>query len=234
MSQPALAIPFPVKGILFDLDDTLYDRDAAWARWSYAFVREKFPEKDPSIVQQIVDFLVSSDGHGYNRRADIFAELLTQYPTLSASVNTLIEEQRVSLPLYIETPLETALLLETLVKSSIPFGVITNGPPTQQGKIAAMNLEQWTSCLFISEVFGAQKPDPAIFLAAAAKLEVAPSDILFVGDHPRNDIWGAHNAGMRTAWLNTIYPWHAELSREVVDIELNSLGELLSLSIMNE
>jgi putative hydrolase of the HAD superfamily len=228
MSRPALTLPFPVKGILFDLDDTLYDRDAAWARWSHAFVQEKFPEKNTTETQQIVDFLVSSDGHGYNRRADIFAELLTCYPTLSASVETLVEEQRMSLPFYIETPPETTLLLTTLVAANIPFGVITNGPPTQQGKIAAMNLEQWTSCLFISEVFGAKKPDPAIFLAAAARLEVAPADILFVGDHPRNDIWGAYNAGMHTAWLNTVYPWQVDLPREVVDIEIGSLGALLS------
>ena len=49
---------------------------------------------------------------------------------------------------------------------------------------------------------GAPKPSAAIFLAAVARLGVAPHEVLHVGDDPVLDVAGAHAAGLRTAWIN--------------------------------
>jgi putative hydrolase of the HAD superfamily len=49
---------------------------------------------------------------------------------------------------------------------------------------------------------GVAKPDARIFIAAAEALDVAPADILHVGDDPLLDVVGAREAGLRTAWLN--------------------------------
>lgn len=49
---------------------------------------------------------------------------------------------------------------------------------------------------------GFAKPDPRIFLTAAARLGVAPEAILHVGDDPLADMLGAREAGLRTAWIN--------------------------------
>lgn len=49
---------------------------------------------------------------------------------------------------------------------------------------------------------GVAKPDRRIFLEAAERLGVAPSQILHVGDDPGMDIVGAREAGLRTAWIN--------------------------------
>ncbi|HEY4092054.1 MAG TPA: HAD family hydrolase [Luteibacter sp.] len=49
---------------------------------------------------------------------------------------------------------------------------------------------------------GVAKPDPKIFLAAAEALGLAPAEILHVGDDPLLDVVGAHEAGLRTVWLN--------------------------------
>ena len=47
---------------------------------------------------------------------------------------------------------------------------------------------------------GAEKPNPAIFLAACELLKVKPEEVVHVGDDRRNDVWGARDAGC-DAWL---------------------------------
>jgi putative hydrolase of the HAD superfamily len=49
---------------------------------------------------------------------------------------------------------------------------------------------------------GMGKPDVRIFQAAAQALQVAPQQILHVGDDESLDVLGALAAGMQTAWVN--------------------------------
>jgi|SRR5579871_5055208 len=56
--------------------------------------------------------------------------------------------------------------------------------------------------IIISADVGLRKPHPEVFRQIAAMLEAEPAEILFVGDTPRYDVLGAHQAGMRTVWLN--------------------------------
>jgi putative hydrolase of the HAD superfamily len=45
------------------------------------------------------------------------------------------------------------------------------------------------------------KPHPEAFLAAAAALGVLPSEAVYVGDRPFEDIHGSQQAGMRAIWV---------------------------------
>jgi putative hydrolase of the HAD superfamily len=49
---------------------------------------------------------------------------------------------------------------------------------------------------------GVGKPDVRIFQAAAQALQVAPEQVLHVGDDEGLDVLGALDAGMQTAWVN--------------------------------
>lgn len=73
---------------------------------------------------------------------------------------------------------------------------------------------------------GTPKPDPRIFLAAAERLGVTPTQILHVGDDPELDVVGAREAGLRTAWINRAgHPWPGALGRPP-DLDLRDLGAL--------
>jgi putative hydrolase of the HAD superfamily len=90
----------------------------------------------------------------------------------------------------------------------IPLGIVTNGPSKlQRGKIEGAGLHQLIDEIFISEEFGSGKPDAAIFHAACRSLKAEPATSWFVGDNPSADIIGAHNAGLRTIWLERSLPW---------------------------
>ncbi len=81
---------------------------------------------------------------------------------------------------------------------------------------------------------GVAKPAAAIFHDACARLGLAPGNVLHVGDDPLLDVIGAHDAGLRTAWLNRNgAQWSdhaasacAESRLIVPDLELRDLGEL--------
>lgn len=49
--------------------------------------------------------------------------------------------------------------------------------------------------------FGVAKPDPRIFHAAAQAAEVAPSEVLHVGDDSHHDVEGARGAGIAAVWI---------------------------------
>lgn len=55
--------------------------------------------------------------------------------------------------------------------------------------------------VFSSDVL-ACKPDPVLFDTALAELGVEPSDVLYVGDNPHDDVLGASRAGIRTILLD--------------------------------
>ena len=57
--------------------------------------------------------------------------------------------------------------------------------------------DYFDATIFSDEV-GYGKPDTRIFLTAAKRLGLEPSDILHVGDNIENDVRGAQSAGMKT------------------------------------
>ena len=222
------ANPRPFQAVLFDLDNTLYDREAAFGRWADAYLRDTLHLTDPAEAARVRALLFDMDANGYGSKAAIFAHLHALYPPLpgvpARSVDLFFDEFLA----HITPEAETETLLDALADVALPFGVITNGSARQWRKIEGLGLARRTDCLFVSETFGGQKPDPAIFHAAAAHLGRPPGAILFVGDNPAVDVLGAQAAGMKAAWLHRGQPWPEELAG-APDFVLGSLGELAGI-----
>jgi 2-haloalkanoic acid dehalogenase type II len=76
-----------------------------------------------------------------------------------------------------------------------------------------------------SEDVCAYKPHVSMFRVACARLDVEPSQAVYVGDSPWADIAGAHNAGMRAVWINRhAIDWPDDI--EPPDAMVLSLSEL--------
>lgn len=74
----------------------------------------------------------------------------------------------------------------------------------------------------------AAKPDPAMFHVAMEKLGLKPEQVMHVGDHPRDDILGAQNAGITSVWLNrSQQEWEQPDFRP--DYQISDLHQLLEL-----
>ena len=103
-----------------------------------------------------------------------------------------------------------------------PLASLTNG----NADLARTGVQAHFAHHVCARDIGAAKPDPRIFLAAAAQLGVAPHEVLHVGDDPELDVIGAQRAGLRAAWINRHgEAWSAELG-EAPELVFNDLGEL--------
>lgn len=84
------------------------------------------------------------------------------------------------------------------------LGLLSNFDDTQTGYevLADTGVADLFEAIIISAEVRLRKPDRRIFDRMSAMLRLEPDAILFVGDTPRDDILGATEAGMRTAWIS--------------------------------
>ena len=91
---------------------------------------------------------------------------------------------------------DTEPTLRALRGRGIKIGIVSNVPRDLAPIFEAKGLRSLVDAFTHSYEIGAEKPDPRIFLAACAKLGVAPKETLMVGDHVTAD-GGAVQAGLR-------------------------------------
>jgi FMN hydrolase / 5-amino-6-(5-phospho-D-ribitylamino)uracil phosphatase len=75
---------------------------------------------------------------------------------------------------------------------------------------------------------GRMKPYPDLFLNAAQRLLIAPSQLLHIGDHVKSDVLGALHAGCQAAWLN-LTPGSVQGLKTLPHLEISNVLELTQL-----
>ena len=126
---------------------------------------------------------------------------------------------------------DAAAVLTELRARGFKLGVITNGEDwSQMRKLRVTGLVPLLDLIVISGNEQIKKPDPQIFRRAAERLAVRPNECAFVGDHARNDIYGAGAVGMKTIWYPGDQVWPAELAVGP-DHTIRSLGDLLAIEL---
>ena len=215
--------------VLFDLDNTLYDRDQTFEQYAQGFVGEHLVILEQNSRAEVLEQLLTQGIKGYGARKTVFAEVRRRFPEVPSDADTLDALFYRQWLTRMRLDEKTLRLLQALDTAGIPFGIITNSGTRQNFKIDQLGLRSRAKCIFISEEFGCSKPDPAIFHAAASCLNVPCGHILFVGDNPTADICGAQAVGMMTAWLHRGSTWPAEIPHVQPDYTLGSIAELTSI-----
>lgn len=81
-------------------------------------------------------------------------------------------------------------------------GILTNGPEhRQRPKIEALDLEAAVDAIVYAGDLRRRKPHVDPFEVILTEFDVAADRTLYVGDSLDYDVAGAHNAGLRVAWL---------------------------------
>jgi len=70
-------------------------------------------------------------------------------------------------------------------------------------ELRSTGLEQYFSCILISGDFGFRKPDLRLFETVLDQLNLAAEEAMFVGNDMFRDIYGAHEAGMKTVFFKS-------------------------------
>lgn len=186
--------------LLLDLDNTLVDRDGAFARWAEQFVAENGGSTD------VLDWLLSVDGHGYTHRA-VLADGLLERLELTASRDDLVQMLLCDYAPYVRCYDGVPERLRALRADGHTLVLLTNGPVAQQTqKLVVTGLDAVLHRVVISEAVGAKKPAAEIFDAATA--HVAPDRTgWMVGDHVEADMAGGRAAGLSTGWVSHGRTW---------------------------
>ena len=196
-------------GVVFDLDETLIDRNASLS----AFAANLWFAEQTNIQlsqDQFVRNFIQLDGYGYADKQHLFTE--TARLVAGLSVHRLTQH-------YLDTIHNNPVLFDGVVDTlsqirqlQVPIGIVTNGATgPQRKKISATGIEDLVDAVVISEEFGHKKPSANIFAEITLRLNITPADSWFIGDHPVLDIWGSHQAGFSTIWVERHLPWPSDL-----------------------
>jgi len=229
------------KAVIFDLDDTLFDRNAAqiktvqiiteklphlFQQCSMENIKEAFLESDRLVTIEFDAGAPSEDLR--DKRSRIFLQLLAIDEEYTDTITKIYLEEYPT----INIPVAGAVSTVKTIADNVLTAIITNGlPDAQYKKIKAIGLESSFSCIVLSEEFGIRKPDKRIFLHAANLLKVQPSDCLYVGDNYASDIAGAKGAEMHACWINpsSLEPDNQNVKTDYIIKELAELSDILGL-----
>jgi len=223
----------PVRGVLFDMDDTLFDHNFATVKalddlcveepaftcWPVAELRARYSALLEELHGDVLTGRLTIPEARYKR----FQQLL------SDATNTPVTGDRpAALSAFYRAAYEAAWravpgaidLLTTLHARGVSIGIVTNNiADEQRQKMRRCGMDSLVTALITSEETGVQKPEPAIFHVALEAMDLRASECVMVGDVWATDIVGAQNAGVRPIWFN----WRGTDSPDPSVAELRSL-----------
>ena len=187
------------KAALFDLDNTLMDRDATFGIYCDRVIARYMEGASAEEKVKAKAFLIEADEGGYGGRENVYNGFIERWGV--CTTEDLFREWY-SMPRECYVPMAGLYAFLAAMAKRCPIGVVTNGSEiTQTNKMDALGLRGYFQTVLISGACAMAKPDARIFHLACEQLNVAPEEVVFVGDHWVNDIEGAQNAGLRPIWL---------------------------------
>jgi len=192
------------QAILFDLDDTLVDRNKALEKLFSIILEKCYLEIKPAVKNEMFRQFKQLDNKGLTSDKNMVLEPLfdTYPPVKRIAKETANDFWAKVFPTCFSTNSETIDTI-TKLKQDYKMAIITNGKTlTQKAKIKNANLAEYFDAIFISEEAGYSKPDKEIFELALATLNVNAKEAIFVGDNVLSDIRGCQNAGIKGIWIN--------------------------------
>jgi putative hydrolase of the HAD superfamily len=195
-----------VRGILFDLDDTLYPREI-YVQSGFEAVATHVADSWRRNHDGVLATLRRAHRHGCDRQE--FQALCAEHRLPLSVIPMLIKTFRHHRPALVLQPAVHSLL-QRLRRDGWRIGILTNGDPgVQRRKIEALGLLPLVdSITYAEEHSPGGKPHPEAFLAAIARLQVQRSSCIHVGDDPVCDVSGARAAGLRAIRVLSPPDWH--------------------------
>lgn len=179
-----------IKGVIFDLDDTLYSEKE--------YVKSGFKTVSDYLGGGFEDRLWDFFEDGKPAIDELLKEL--ERKDEKETVINLYRTHKPDIHLYSGV----AEMIENLKARGIKVGIITDGRPEgQKNKIRALNLEV-DDVIITDELGGVQfrKPCDIAFRIMTTRWRLNPADIVYVGDNPAKDFQAPQQLGMKSIHFN--------------------------------
>lgn len=198
--------PVPIDGVLFDLHSTLVDQGSALDWIDLALPRI---DHVPEVTDDLVAFLdriwenariFDPDSRRDLGPADhhrVFHELIDAGPGIDRRFADALYETMLD-PWHAYT--DTVPTLQALRDLGVSVAVLSNVGVHIDHVLERSGIAAHVDARVLSYEVGHVKPDPEIFIAALAALDLPADRVLMVGDSPKDDV-GAAALGIRTLIL---------------------------------
>ena len=204
-----------IKAVIFDLDNTLYNFDAANEfgiralaaytepvfGWDYPKMKDLYEESREKLTERMGDV-----GSAHNRLLR-FQNLLEEkkLPLHPHALEMAKAYWRGVLDNMAPSP-GAREIMEELRRMGVRIGLGTDMTAYMQyEKLIRLGLMEYMDFIVSSEEAGTDKPGNAFFMLCARKAGCLPGECLFIGDNIVRDYGGAAAAGMQARWF--IPPW---------------------------
>lgn len=203
----------PVRAVLADLDDTLFDhRHATRAALGVlhaevpafrAWAREEFAVRHSEMLELMHQAVLARQMTIEAARIMRFERLLDAAAGAPAMASELARRYREQYEAAWQPVPGAIALASALKRAGIGFVIVTNNVTSEQVlKLDRCGLRPYVDALITSEDVGVTKPGARIFEAALAAAGVGPAEAVMLGDSWLTDVAGAQAAGVRAVWLN--------------------------------
>jgi len=223
-----------IKGIVFDLDNTLVDFMAMKRQSVEAAINAMIDaglNLSREEIQQRIDAIYQEKGIEFQ---NVFDQLLydefqkVDYKILSAGVVAYRRAREAALVPY---PHVYKTLME-LVKMGLKIGVVSDAPAREAWlRLTYLNLHHIFDHVVTFDDTGIRKPDSAPFKKILELLRIEPHEALMVGDWAERDVVGAAKVGMKTVFAR--YGDTFGTVESNADYEVDDISELIEI-IRNE
>ncbi|MFE0193737.1 HAD family hydrolase [Streptomyces sp. NPDC058989] len=208
-----------IRAVAFDIGETLIRDDRGWGAWA------DWLEVSRHTLSALVGAVVAQGRDNAEAlrlvRPDIDIEAERAAMERAGRGEFLDESD-----LYPDVRSSLAALREAGIR------VVVAGNQTRRAGELLRALDLPVDALAVSGEWGTAKPYPSFFARTIELAGAAADEVLYVGDHPQNDVVPAARAGMRTAHLRRGplgHLWADSEYARAADWRIGSLAELVGL-----
>ena len=207
-------IKIATKGIVFDIDNTLFNRSKPLRLALNSLIGQQYI---PKAIE------IDANGHGDYLAFTKYIQSHTKDTSDSETTFRFFQERLIA---NIAPNKELINLIDRL-SSKFKLGILSNGSlKAQHEKLDKLKIRNYFSPCIISGELGIEKPNPLIFQKYEQLSDIPAAELLMVGDHHENDIVGAHTCGYQTAWLSRTREYNSSVA-SVTITNLASLEDIL-------
>ncbi|MEI8383449.1 MAG: HAD family hydrolase [Planctomycetota bacterium] len=190
------------RAILFDLDNTLIDRQTAFRLYAIDFCRRRLQLHSPLEQEQALKELLAADDWGYRSRDEFCEWVSGRFPAAQLQPGDIWEDCCQHLPTFVEPDSRVQGMLARLADRFRLLAVTNGSGRNQHEKLRRAQLNDYLQEAIVSGEVGFEKPHPAIFERALAIAGCSADEAIVVGDDPQADIVGAKQAGLKACWVS--------------------------------
>lgn len=187
-----------IKGVVFDLDDTLIDQKV----WIFDKLRIVYKQHTRHLPKKETFLFAAHQFFEEGKRGTLIDELKSKFNLSEQLRDELIQSFRQAEPNSIRVYRDVVPNLTRLKQQGLKIGLLTDNPVrSQQQKINKLSFSNLFDTIVYSMEFEKEKPDKFLFETISEKLGVHTHNLAMVGDNLYRDCYGSINAEYLAAFF---------------------------------